>query len=967
MLDMEVFKSIEDIKESNSKYPAKELSDNAKRILESRYLINRYDSTIKGVRKENSFEEKCRRVSRVLAATESIYSEDISWIQKLEANIYDDMLHRRFMFNSPALFNLGIDMTIVPLLARLIYDEPTIDIYDYREIYQDHTEFQMAFACFVIPVDDSIIGIYDSVKNAALISMKGGGVGTNFGRTRERGGSIRHGNGGVASGPISWMRQWNTMAEEVVQGGKRRAALMGMLDINHPDIEDFICAKDEDGVLSYFNLSVAITDEFMKAVLDEDPNKEFELVSRIDPKRNVKVNAKELWHKLCEHAWKRGDPGIHFTDTSNRDNILKLNKQWVIEATNPCGEMNLPLHVQDAKYKSYSISDNDIKLRAKEYPSSTTKPCDPSEDGSCCNLGSINLMAFYDRTTEELPYESCMELFDWRGFKEQIRRSIYYLDLMIDTSEYPLEGIKNNAHLTRPVGLGIMGLADLGISMHMPFVTDDTDSPFAKLCTKIAETLGIESLIASVDIVNEYEKPAFPESECVKDLFQSINLNTREPRSVLAMRMLNTDAVARDLPPSLFNTLLSMIDNEDYSDQLIDKIMYNLSSNHNIRNSRRLSIAPTGTISMLCDASAGIEPNFSYMYDRKVTVNDGKGGTNIEILKYFHPLIPDKYKKELENTGHISDPVYLNAREISPENHIGVVSIFSRFVDASISKTINLPSETTVKEIEDIYIDCYKKHIKGITIYRDGSRSTQPIVDSKPKEDKSVEEKPAECKCEKKILTREKRCPDKGTGEFIKIATPYGKIYVMAKFNEKHEMCELFITLNKSGQEFKAITEAISRNVSILLQEAEDYEHAYKRIIKSLNGISGFEYFVYDGIRSHEEHIARSIPDLISYVMPDLEFMHLCNVYGSEEEANKHMIAPLNIKRGMNQYDIIDVINPLQRDVKQTTNNPADNSVIERYNKHKAFICSECGSTQFYYSEGCARCASCGASKCAIA
>lgn len=317
------------------------LSDNAQRILESRYLVNRYDENYNDnnhIRKENGFYEVCRRVSRVLASAETLYTDDVSRIRFIERNIFSDMINRRFMFNSPAIFNLGIDMTIDPVFSKWIYDVDEIEYGPYKNLYENRSQFQMAFACFVIPVNDSLPAIFDSVKNAALISMKGGGVGTNFGRTREKGALIRNGNGGISSGPLSWMKQWNSMAEEVVQGGKRRAALMGMMDINHPDIEDFIKAKDEDGVLSYFNLSVAITDEFMEKVLcNDDEDDTFTLVSRVDPKNNKTVHAKELWHQICEHAWKRGDPGIHFTDTSNRDNLLKLNKNWIIECTNPCG------------------------------------------------------------------------------------------------------------------------------------------------------------------------------------------------------------------------------------------------------------------------------------------------------------------------------------------------------------------------------------------------------------------------------------------------------------------------------------------------------------------------------------------------------------------------------------------------------------------------------------------------------
>ena len=352
----------------------------------------------------------------------------------------------------------------------------------------------------------------------------------------------------------------------------------------------------------------------------------------------------------------------------------------------------------------------------------------------------------------------------------------------------------------------------------------------------------------------------------------------------------------------------------------------------------------------------------------------------------------------MEN-GTIADPVYKNAREISTADHMGIVSIFAKITDCSISKTINMPNEITVREIEEAYINCYLQGIKGITIYRDGSRSGQPISDIKTKKseennnqltDEEVNKlfdilrannftdedilaisnytyKPCDHKCEHHDRVR--RCPDKGSGEFMKIKTSYGKVYVMAKFNDNDEMCEVFVTQNKSGQELKAVTEALSRLISIALQEADNYAIVFKRLIKTLNGISGFEYFVYDGERTGEEYIVRSIPDLLSYVLPDLEYMHLLNKYHDENIAINKMIAPLNVKYkdtvNNNKNDDEDMLTSLANVVKDEVKN--NNDTVNRYNKHKDFICPECGGNQFYYSEGCARCTNCGASKCAIA
>lgn len=909
------------------------LSDNARFILESRYLLDRYDIKYETIVKERTYFEVCRRVARMIACAETLYTDDIERIRLIENNIFMDLFDRRFIFNSPALFNLGIDLITDKFASSLIYDNDDINYHEYKYLYDNRSDFQMCFACFVIPIDDSLRSIYDSVKNAAIISMKGGGVGANFGRTREKGGLIRNGQGGVSSGPISWMRQWNTMAEEVVQGGKRRAALMGMIDINHPDIEQFISCKDENNILSYFNISVAISDLFMNAVLN---NEDFELISRVDKKYNKKVNARELWTKICEHAWKKGDPGIHFIDKSNQDSLLKMNRGWIIEATNPCGEMNLPYGVNDENYKSLSISD--IGCEPKWYKDGSSD--NDSENGNCCNLGSINLMAFTNIYSDN-------RLFDFNSFNSQIKRSIYYLDLIIDASAYPLEGIERNTKKIRPVGLGIMGIHDLGIALNMPFLTSKKTDSFAMLCNDIAKYLGIKSLEASIEIVTKLNKQPFSENECVKDLFKTYlskyDLSPDDTISVIAngiSKAIHDDNDDKLLPISIKSTLsaLNLLNTTTYRNILRALI------NGDIRNSRRLSIAPNGSISLLCDVSSGIEPNFAFKWNRKVRVQDGKGGTNIENREYIHYLVPDELKDELEKNGYISNnDIFKGALEIDPSDHLGIVSIFSKYVDASISKTINLPEDATVNDIVQIYTNAYLNNIKGITIYRNNSRNDQPIT---------AVTKESEIK--KDIIVKDVQSyrPMKGTGSFIQIKAPYGNIHLSAKFNDHDEMCEVFITLNKSGQELKAITEALSRLISIALQESRDHATVYRRLIKTLKGIAGFEAFVYDSEINNREYICRSIPDLIAYVLPDLEYIYLLDKYGAPEVALNRMIAAIDVQRQYTQEDEM--------------NNISETQFIEKFNKHKSLICPECGGTNFYKSEGCDRCLTCGYSKCSV-
>lgn len=310
------------------------IEENTKEILNLRYFMEFKKDNFK----ESDFKHLCRRVAKVVASAEYNYYKENDKITKstlnkiinLEDSIYNDMVSHRFLFNSPALFSAGNGQR-----TQDIYnvDSRTLDVYD--KVFNSITENQMMFACFTLPVEDSLEGIFDSAKNAAIISKFGGGVGANFGKLREKDSLIKDGIAGKSSGPISFMQVWNTMGSVVVQGGRRRAALMGMLYSNHPDIEEFVTCKTEDGNLNYFNISVAIDDLFMQAVKDD---LDYCLISPKDNKIVKTIKAKELWDNICTSAHKRGDPGIFFVDIANNDSLIKDETgKYKISSTNPCG------------------------------------------------------------------------------------------------------------------------------------------------------------------------------------------------------------------------------------------------------------------------------------------------------------------------------------------------------------------------------------------------------------------------------------------------------------------------------------------------------------------------------------------------------------------------------------------------------------------------------------------------------
>jgi len=361
------------------------LSDNARRVLKRRYL--KKDS--KGELVESP-KQMFTRVARHIARAEKKYNDSAN-IKKMEETFYRMMTDLKFLPNSPTLMNAG------------------------RKLGQ-------LAACFVLPVEDSMEGIFDSLKNAALIHKSGGGTGFSFSRLRPKESRVGT-TGGVASGPVSFMKIFNTATEQVKQGGTRRGANMAILKIDHPDIMEFIACKQTDGELNNFNISVGLTEKFMEAVKSDST---YDLIDPCERKKIGELKAAEVFNTLVSQAWETGDPGIIFLDRINRDNPTPGLGN--IESTNPCGEQPL------------------LPLEA-------------------CNLGSINLARFVD-TSEKTP------TVDYKGLAEMVYNAVRFLDNTIDMSNYPLPEIDKMVKGNRKIGLGVMGFADLLFRLNVPYNSD---------------------------------------------------------------------------------------------------------------------------------------------------------------------------------------------------------------------------------------------------------------------------------------------------------------------------------------------------------------------------------------------------------------------------------------------------------------------------------------------------------------
>lgn len=470
------------------------------------------------------------------------------------------------------------------------------------------------FNCFVMgTVPDSMAGIFDMLKEAALTMQQGGGIGYDFSTIRPRGADVK-GVAADASGPLSFMDVWDAMCRTIMSAGSRRGAMMATMRCDHPDIEQFITAKSDPARLRMFNMSVLVTDDFMEAVKADGP---WELT--FGSKVYHTVNARDLWNKIMQATYDYAEPGVIFIDRINKANNLSYVEQ--IAATNPCGEQPLPPY-------------------------------------GACLLGSINLARLVKN-----PFENDAEL-DPEAMQDLVATAVRMMDNVVDASNFPLEAQAQEARNKRRIGLGVTGLADALLMLGLEYGSDDAAQQTEAWLKAIARA----SYLASVELAKE--KGAFP-------LF--------------------------DAEPYLNSGNMKNMD-DDVRDAIRE---------HGIRNALLTSIAPTGTISLYAgNVSSGIEPVFAYAYTRKVLQKDGSR-TEEEVVDYAVQMYREKFGADAKLPSY-----FVNAQTLAPAAHVKMQAAAQKWIDSSISKTINCPEDISFDDFKDVYMQAWDQGCKGCTTYR---------------------------------------------------------------------------------------------------------------------------------------------------------------------------------------------------------------------------------------------------------
>lgn len=781
--------------------PSIELTDNARSVLTRRY-VRRDDHGKPG----ESIEDMFWRVAYHVALVEEKWSGDVTTRAK---EFYSLLTGKKFFPNSPTFTGAG-------------------------------TPLGQLAACFVLPISDDMgkkpTGIFQTLRDAALIQQTGGGNGFNFSRLRPKGSLVKS-SAGQATGPVGFLRVYDHAFGEVAQGGSRRGANMAVLRVDHPDIEDFISCKTDENSITNFNISVGITDAFMQAVENDemwelrfpdvhspeyrgfDGTVEQAEAAGIPFKVWQKVRARDIFEKIVRQAHHNGEPGMLFLDAANRYNPVP--HLYPLEATNPCGEQWLG----------------------------------PYEN--CC-LGSVNLAQHF-RTDGQV---------DWESLRQSVELSTRFLDDVVEANSYvpAVPALKEAAHRARRIGLGIMGLADLMYHVGIRYGSPEGQ----EFAASVMEFVRYHSMLTSIDLARE--RGSFPAIE--GSIYDPARLTWKPPVSIIPL------VHEWDRPTVDWSKVTRGI------------------LKHGIRNAAQTTIAPTGTIATVAGCEGyGCEPVFALAYIRHV--NDNGQDLQLTYASPLFDQALDNLGLELDEKEEIVNEVmqagscqgidrlpkeirqvFVISADITAEEHVRTQAAMQAFVDNSLSKTINFPAKATEEDVATAYMLAWKLGCKGITVYVTGSRDRVVLeTHATAGQKKSSELEVVEQSSPQQPLWHEVKKPRPRylPGFTYTIETPLGKAFITINENGNNQPFEMFVNTAKAGSDTAAVSEAIGRLISYILRLASPIEpiQRLEEVTRQLAGIGGGRSLGFGPNR------VRSLPDGLAQVL--MEYLQ----HRQEREVNE--------------------------------------------------------------------------------
>jgi ribonucleoside-diphosphate reductase alpha chain len=858
--------------------PAIDLAENARQVLTRRYV--RRDQT---GRPAETIEEMFWRVAYHVAACEANWGEDV--LQRAR-QFYALLTSKRFFPNSPTFTGAG-------------------------------TPLGQLAACFVLPITDDMgrdpAGIFQTLRDAALIQQTGGGNGFSFSRLRPKGTLVKS-SAGQATGPVGFLRVYDKAFGEIAQGGSRRGANMAVLRVDHPDIEEFVTCKTDENAITNFNISVGITDAFMEAVRQDAPwelrfpdvespqykhfsgTLEQAEAAGVPIKIYKTISARHLFAKIVHQAHHNGEPGMLFLDAANRTNPVP--HLYPLEATNPCGEQFLG---------SYE---------------------------NCC-LGSVNFAQHFG------PQGSV----DWEGLRSSVELSTVFLDNVVEANAYvpAVPQLAEAARRARRIGLGIMGLADLMYHVGVRYGSEEGQ----EFAAQAMEFVRYHAMRTSIELAKK--RTPFP---AIQDsIYDPNDLRWQPPRPLQPYR--------HDWGrPAL-----------DWS-AIVDGIRL-----HGIRNAAQTTVAPTGTIATVAGCEGyGCEPVFALAYIRHVNDNGRDlqlaytsplfekalvdSGLDEDARQYLVDYVMDHGTCQgLSDIPAAIQEVFVVSSDITAEEHVRMQAALQAFVDNSLSKTINFPESATEDDVATAYQLAWELGCKGITVYVTGSRH-KVVLETRATASKSgpsavglaVPEAlsasalaPEGAPSEQLTIWHDKKKPRprRLRGYTVSVSTPLGKAFVTINENGGRQPFEVFVNTSKAGSDTAAVSEAIGRLISYVLRLASPVapRDRLKEIWRQLSGIGGGRSLGFGPNR------VRSLPDGVAQALAEyLESTDLEHAVGFSEE---------------DEFEDGNGFHLRSESALASGAQPGD-----YFKQAIGDLCPECGQAALVNEEGCRKCYACGFSEC---